>query len=216
MYTILRKYCTVDKNILNNYQFHSNYNDKLKSSFLKNLIIYPNFIDEKEELNLIEEITPKVRRMRYEYDHWDNAIHGFREFESEKWNDKNSAIFQKVHKYAFINDSNYMSSVHVLDLAENGYIKAHLDSVRFCGRTIAGLSLLTDSIMRLISEKDQMTVDILLNRRSLYIMRDFVRYNFTHEILPNEKSIFKEHKILKGRRISLICRSKPNEVSDTS
>ncbi|XP_073994189.1 alpha-ketoglutarate-dependent dioxygenase alkB homolog 7, mitochondrial isoform X3 [Rhodnius prolixus] len=149
-------------------------------------------------------------------EHHKEAIHGFREFESEKWSERNCAIFEKVRKCAFIDDSDYMSAVHVLDLAENGYIKPHVDSVRFCGRTIAGLSLLTDSIMRLISEKDQMSVDILVSRRSLYIMRDFVRYNFTHEILPNEISVFKGKKITKGRRISLICRSNPKEVPEAT
>lgn len=28
--------------------------------------------------------------------------------------------------------------MHVLDLHENGYIKPHVDAVRFCGNTIAG------------------------------------------------------------------------------
>lgn len=43
---------------------------------------------------------------------------------------------------------------------------------QFCGSTIAGLSLLSDSIMRLV-KKDASSewLDMLLPRRSLYIMR---------------------------------------------
>lgn len=42
---------------------------------------------------------------------------------------------------------------------------------QFCGDTIAGMSLLSDSVMRLALEEDKsIYVDVLLNRRSLYIM----------------------------------------------
>lgn len=73
MYPVFRRYCSIDKNLLTNYRFHSNYDNQLKILFLKNFFIYPKFIDEHEELGLIDEITPKMRRMRYEYDHWDNV-----------------------------------------------------------------------------------------------------------------------------------------------
>lgn len=45
-------------------------------------------------------------------------------------------------------------------------------SCQFCGSTIAGLSLLSDSIMRLVPENNSTDwVDLLLSRRSLYILR---------------------------------------------
>ena len=47
-----------------------------------------------------------------------------------------------------------------------------LDKQKFCGDTITGLSLLSDAVMRLALEKDpNQYVDVLLKRRSLYIMR---------------------------------------------
>lgn len=43
---------------------------------------------------------------------------------------------------------------------------------QFCGSTIAGLSLLSDSIMRLVKEDTPSEwLDLLLSRRSLYILR---------------------------------------------
>jgi alkylated DNA repair protein alkB homolog 7 len=101
--------------------------------------------------------------------------------------------------------------------------------VRYCGTTIAGVSLLSDSIMKLVQTADDQptsddyrnqpalneknnelySVKILLPRLSLYIMSHTARYNFTHEILKNEESFFKNQTVLKTRRISIICR---NEV----
>lgn len=70
-------------------------------------------------------------------------------------------------------NSNILSHIHILDLHKDGYIKPHVDSVRFCGNIIAGLSLLSDSIMRFKHETDQTkpVVNVLLKRRSLYILK---------------------------------------------
>lgn len=220
------------------------------------------------------------------------AIHGFRETERQHWYPHNKAVLDRVAQIAFA--GSIMPYIHVLDLAENGVIKAHVDSsrvswgickadvvmrewfrgdnrsnaivhsIQYCGTTIAGLSLLSDCVMRLVRtdekryvqqregsaspdeyrslSKDgdaatsstdgaQHYVDVLLKRRSLYIMkyvvgfccrqqytyffficlshRDTARYNFTHEILGNEHSVFKNVLVPKTRRISVICRNKP-------
>lgn len=43
---------------------------------------------------------------------------------------------------------------------------------QFCGSTIAGLSLLSDSVMRLVKENSNSEwLDLMLPRRSLYILR---------------------------------------------
>ena len=101
--------------------------------------------------------------------------------------------------------------MHILDLHENGYIKPHIDAVRFCGNTIAGLSLLSDAVMRLTNEKDKNKwANAFLKRRSLYIMRDKVRYNYQHEVLKTGESIFKQSPVKKSRRLSVICRNQPD------
>jgi len=51
--------------------------------------------------------------------------------------------------------------------------------------------------------------DLLLPRRSLYIMSHTARYNFTHEILAKEHSEFQGTPVPKTRRISIICRNDP-------
>ena len=97
-----------------------------------------------------------------------------------------------------------MPAVHVLDLAADGFIKPHVDSVKFCGSTIAGISLLSDCVMRL--KGPDLQLDAFLPRRSLYVMRDEARYDYTHEILKEDESVVDGRRVLRSRRISLICR----------
>ncbi|XP_060533752.1 alpha-ketoglutarate-dependent dioxygenase alkB homolog 7, mitochondrial [Cylas formicarius] len=170
-----------------------------------------DFIDEDQEKSLFDEADPFIKRLRYQVDHWDDAIHQYRETEKLKWNPENTKIINKVRELAFPRHVGQIKYVHILDLDKDGYIKPHIDAVRFCGDTIAGLSLLSDSIMRLVNEQNKSLYgDILLKRRSLYVMKGTARFDYTHEILANEKSIFKGETIVKNRRISIICRNEPD------
>lgn len=169
-----------------------------------------NFISEEEENVLFKEVETGLRKKRYEFDHWDDAIHGYRETERLQWGVTCESILRRVRAVAFPEDSPLLGPVHVLDLDKDGYIKPHIDSVKFCGSTIAGLSLLSDSVMRLTPEnKSTDWVDLLLSRRSLYILRDDARFKFTHGILKDEESFFSGQKVPRHRRISVICRNLP-------
>ncbi|XP_029914962.1 alpha-ketoglutarate-dependent dioxygenase alkB homolog 7, mitochondrial [Myripristis murdjan] len=169
-----------------------------------------DFISEEEEGALMQELEPGLRKKRYEFDHWDDAIHGYRETERVKWGAACEEVLSRVRSVAFGEGSPLLGPVHVLDLDKAGYIKPHIDSVKFCGSTIAGLSLLSDSIMRLVKEgAPSEWLDLLLPRRSLYILRDQARYDFTHEILKDEESVFHGLRVPRQRRISVICRNLP-------
>ncbi|XP_030860369.1 alpha-ketoglutarate-dependent dioxygenase alkB homolog 7, mitochondrial isoform X2 [Gorilla gorilla gorilla] len=138
------------------------------------------------------------------------AIHGFRETEKSRWSEASRAILQRVQAAAFGPGQTLLSSVHVLDLEARGYIKPHVDSIKFCGATIAGLSLLSPSVMRLVhTQEPGEWLELLLEPGSLYILRGSARYDFSHEILRDEESFFGERRIPRGRRISVICRSLP-------
>ena len=41
------------------------------------------------------------------------------------------------------------------------------------------------------------------------MLRDHVRYDYAHAVLKNPESYFKGKQIAKDRRISIICRNKP-------
>lgn len=182
-----------------------------ESILAKDMLVYPDFLSEAEEKSLLDEVEPYMKRLRYEFDHWDNAIHGYRETEKLKWNKENEQILQRVRELAFPPDVSQIASVHVLDVSKEGYIKPHVDAVRFCGNTIAGLCLLSSCVMRLVNEKDpNLYGDFLLNQRSLYIMRHQARYEYTHEVLPGKLSMFKGKEVQRDRRISVICRNEPD------
>lgn len=79
------------------------------------------------------------------------------------------------------------------------------------------MSLLTDSVMRLVNEQNKsLYADVLLKRRSLYIMTGSARYDYTHEVLKNEESFFKGEEVIKKRRISVMCRNEPDPNSKYS
>ncbi|CAH2229738.1 jg4502 [Pararge aegeria aegeria] len=159
---------------------------ELRTTVLQHMRILPNFVSEDEETALLAEVEPVLKRMRYEFDHWDNAIEGFRETERGKWNTQNEAILSRMKEVGFAPHTELLPYVHVLDLAASGHIKPHVDAVRFCGDTIAGLCLASSAIMRLAHEKKpHLALDALLERRCLYIMR-LARYHLTlHHHLPS-------------------------------
>lgn len=53
------------------------------------------------------------------------------------------------------------------------------------------------------------SVILYLTLSSLHPYRDQARYNFTHEILKDEESVFNGQKVPRLRRISIICRNLP-------
>ncbi|XP_019544670.2 alpha-ketoglutarate-dependent dioxygenase alkB homolog 7, mitochondrial [Aedes albopictus] len=229
----VRKLCSVAKSPENSRKLevpsyltlHGQWPQDDRQQFLAGMTVLADFITEEEEQTLLQEIEPYLKRMRYEFDHWDDAIHGYRETERKHWYPTNRAIFDRVKELAFRGET--LPYIHVLDLAKEGVIKPHVDSVRYCGNTIAGISLLSDSVMRLVRTNDEEQTnaeyrqifasnrddkywsDVLLARRSLYIMKDAARYKYTHEILAGEDSVFQDRKVDKDRRISIICRNDP-------
>uniref|UniRef100_A0A1I7XC61 2OG-FeII_Oxy_2 domain-containing protein n=1 Tax=Heterorhabditis bacteriophora TaxID=37862 RepID=A0A1I7XC61_HETBA len=204
------------------------------------LRVIPEFLLPEEEKSLLEEVEPHMKRLRYEKSHWDNAIHLYREREQKKWLPSNEAVLQRIRYHfgnsafyylyiyiliyiyiciffnilrneSFALDTHHITYVHILDLHKDGVIKPHIDSSRYCGDVITGVSLLSDCVMRLRHKdrKDELVVDLLLPRRSLYRLGEISRYEFTHEVLANNESKFNGRTIVKDRRISIICRDLP-------
>lgn len=187
---------------------------ELRSQVLKDMQVYPDFITEKEESSMLAELEPQLKRMRYEFDHWDNAIHGFRETERNRWSETGETVLSRVKALAFAPGAGAgepLPHVHILDLASAGHIKPHVDAVRFCGEVIAGLCLVSAAVMRLEhSARPELALHALLERRALYIMRGVARYKFSHAVLGGEHSLFRGRTVPRARRVAVICRSKPD------
>jgi len=184
--------------------------EEWKQKLVNTMLVYHYFVTEDEEKHIIREVEPYLNRLRYEDSHWDDAIHEYRETEKGRWNKRNTEVLSRVRALAFPPEAEQLKHVHVLDLAKKGVIKPHIDSVRFCGNIIAGLSLLSNSVMRLRHDVQRdFYCDVYLPRLSIYVMKDFARYEFTHEILGEAESQFKGKKIARDRRISIMCRNEP-------
>lgn len=118
---------------------------------------------------------------------------------------------------------------HAIDLHKDGELNAHVDSVRFSGDLVAGLSLLSPSIMRLIPNDDGDVkhglvekndkeccggvnwVDLYLPPRSLYVLSDAGRYHYSHQLLPSGSVFYndgagKPVTVERDHRLSLIFR----------
>jgi alkylated DNA repair protein alkB family protein 7 len=173
-----------------------------------------NFVTKQEEEQIIGEVNHKFMRRKYNRGHWDGAIVSYREMEKLEWNPENTTIMKRFEKHVFGSEKNGLAATHVLDLHEDGYIKPHIDSVKFCGALVSGMSLLSDAVMRLQLDESNY-IDVLIPRLSVYIMSNDIRYKYTHEILPNVASICGRN-VNRKRRITIMKRSKESDHNSTS
>jgi alkylated DNA repair protein alkB family protein 7 len=121
------------------------------------LHVWTDVITEEEEERLKDELVATLRRRRYSQNHWDAVIVKFRETERAwgSWEDDNretlarmrSIVSEAIPDGASVN--RFLGAAHVLDVAADGYILPHVDSVKASGTLIAGLSLLSDCDMTL-------------------------------------------------------------------
>ena len=130
--------------------FHPSFQDEsMKNGVLDTMTVHKNFITPEEELSLVTEVTPKLKRMRWELDHWDSVIFAYKETDWPDWKDPvNANVINRVRKTAFPPSATVLGTTHVLDMRKDGFINPHLDAVRFCGDTVAGICCLSSSVMR--------------------------------------------------------------------
>ncbi|NXD31985.1 ALKB7 dioxygenase, partial [Spelaeornis formosus] len=134
-------------------------------------LVRGGFVSEAEAAELLREVEPGLRRGRYQSDHWDRAINGYRETERGLRGGAGRALLLRVSA-AFPARRPPRPRAHVLDLLPEGRVRPHVDSAKFCGCTIAGVSLLSPSVLRLQSLCDaQDWLELLLEPRSLYVLR---------------------------------------------
>lgn len=174
------------------------------SQFKDDFYFIPNAVTVGEEQALLKYLLSKFKKKKYENGHWDSVITKFKETEVAEDSDvivneilqrcKQSVIIATGKEYQFL-------PVHAIDLAQDGVISPHVDSVKFSGELIAGLSLVSTRILRLspnINDSDSVkrltelnydlgkSYDIILPPHSIYIIKGLLRYHFTHAIIDNQ------------------------------
>lgn len=184
--------------------------------------VYDSFISDIEGESLVQDINSKMRRRRYDKGHWDAVITDFKEIEigvedelrelSRSTLDKTRAHLLEFH---LEEDATFLP-VHFIDYKKEALLKPHVDSVRFSGGLVAGISLESSAIMRLRPsaelgrDPEEGFVDLLLPPLSLYALTGVCRYQYTHELLPSG-SIFESDEgistvIERKERLSAIFR----------
>lgn len=96
----------------------------------KHVTVTRDFVTQEEEIELLREIEPHMKRLRYEKSHWDDAIHLYREREQRKWSHANEEVIKRIRESSFPSDTQHLTYVHILDLHKDGVIKPHIDSIR--------------------------------------------------------------------------------------
>eukprot|EP01104_Vermistella_antarctica_P017892 TRINITY_DN6453_c0_g1_i1.p1 TRINITY_DN6453_c0_g1~~TRINITY_DN6453_c0_g1_i1.p1 ORF type:complete len:248 (+),score=48.16 TRINITY_DN6453_c0_g1_i1:146-889(+) len=199
--------------------------------------IQADAITEEEEAQLLADFNTPLARRPYQNDHFDGVICGFREVERslDMIPSLSKDILRKVMEF-LPQDRKFMQRVHVIDLAKDGYITDHVDSVKFCGDYVAGLSLGSKAVMRFTPDhegdgnrsevmsggsgtakhnstttkatrtpSDDCTLDVVLPRRSLYVMSGASRYEWRHAILSEDTTV-DGTLVSRSRRVSCIFR----------
>ena len=168
--------------------------------------LHYDVISSDDETLLFQYLDPIFRRKKYQGKHWDSVIAHYKEVELETVPTNVSELLSRLratirvmlrdHDIAFI-------PPHALDLDKGGSISPHVDSVKFSGDLIAGLSLCSTRILRLSAAPQEFkragdspatTLDsagarvideheLYLPPRSLYLLRGPLRYDYCHAIL---------------------------------
>lgn len=145
----------------------------------KSALVYENAVTEAEAKAVVQDIESRTKRRRYEKGHWDAVITQYKEIElplpSESSSPASTAavlsdtsiqVIERIRNQlelqqfgpngAADQDGRTKNiggvkwiSCHGIDLKREGLLTAHVDSVRYSGLIVAGLSLLSSSIMRL-------------------------------------------------------------------
>jgi alkylated DNA repair protein alkB family protein 7 len=196
--------------------------------FHDSAVIYQDFISDNESALLVNELNEKLKRRRYEKGHWDAVIINYKEIELSERKDDGESLsdvflgvlervrYQLLHKHLQHKELVKWLPCHAIDLHKDGELNAHVDSVRFSGDIVAGLSLLSSSVMRLKPHKDghgvgpmEGHVDVYLPAKSLYVLSGTSRYRYSHELLASG-SLFNGKNVYRDQRMSLIFRDSKN------
>lgn len=212
-------------------------------------VVFSKFITKSEGETLVKEIGQRMKRRRFENGHWDSVITGYREVElpDEQLSSSSLSIITKTRNHienvAKLNIQNSVHGsvsilrwlpCHAIDLSAAGELNAHVDSIKFSGGIVAGISLLSDAIMRLKpassdwesgksesrydSKESNGHVDLYIPHLSLYVLTGMSRYEYTHELLPSKTTFefLDAHcgedlgqkciDVIRGRRLSIIFR----------
>ena len=54
-------------------EFCKEYDESAKEPLIRDMLVYEEFLSEEEENSLFQEVEPYMRKLRYEFAHWDDV-----------------------------------------------------------------------------------------------------------------------------------------------
>ncbi|OZI05851.1 alpha-ketoglutarate-dependent dioxygenase AlkB [Siphonobacter sp. BAB-5385] len=180
------------------------------------LFLYPDFIDEAREAQLVQEIDHQTwivdykRRLQY---------YGYRNELDKPYDlikfpvEMPSLIYQLSKEIVEQHILLHQPDQVIINEYEPGEgIKPHKDR-NYYDNQICGVNLGSGCIMRFIRGKNLEVIDVEIPRRSLYVMQDEARLKWKHAIPPRKKDVVDGQIQHRERRVSITYRKvKPQKV----
>lgn len=143
---------------------------------------------------------------QFEQGHYDGVIHRFREIHLTAWPQDVPDLPHILDRLYSLLPSKIDTQTHLLHLASTGHILPHVDNLGASGAWIFGVSLGSERILRMQGPSSEDDFDVLLPSGSIYLQRDFLRYQFRHSIL--EKGTIDGRSLTGGQRLSIMIRDR--------
>jgi alkylated DNA repair dioxygenase AlkB len=176
---------------------------------LPGLFLYPDFIDEAKEKQLLDEIDSQtwivdyLRRLQY---------YGYRNELDKPYDLIPFPISMPPLIYQLSQEIvgqqillHQPDQVIINEYVPGEGIKPHKDRAYYENQ-ICGVNLGSGCIMRFIKGKNEEVVDIVIPRRSLYVMQDDARKKWNHGIPPRKKDNIAGTLQHRERRVSITYR----------
>jgi alkylated DNA repair dioxygenase AlkB len=183
-----------------------------KLNFIKGLYYIPDFITETEQKELwnainnekwLDDLKRRVQHYGYKYDYKKRSLdHSMYLGSIPQWT---NFVAERIVEKGFM--KNLPDQVIVNEYLPGQGISDHIDCEPCFEDTIISLSLGSPCIMNFKNKDDKRDKhDILLEPRSLVVITDDARYNWTHGIPAREKDKWLGNTIYRKTRISLTYR----------
>eukprot|EP01084_Bolivina_argentea_P069413 126300_1 len=218
----------------------------LGGNYIPGLIYIPNFITEKEEMEIKQQLINKSDIWKYSkiqmkrrslqfgwhLDYEKMELYKAREKELVNIPSEWIWICSRIQKWMEVKFNQKCKEFNQLILNEyapNQGIRDHTDRTHCFGPVICGLSLFNTCVLEFRDKRNKNVVKpVLLYPRSVFIMTGESRYQWTHGIVDNKEHKFCGHRVRRGIRYSMtfrhaiqnssevLTRSSYNVVSDNA
>jgi alkylated DNA repair dioxygenase AlkB len=190
----------------------------IKYKELKGFRLYLNFINDKEEENMIsfidseqwngKGIEPNGELVRRTMQFGALFKYKSRRVESDIYPIPKhfDFLFERMKQFGIFNIER-CNHIVVNEYEAGQGIMPHIDAPLIFGKTICALSMLSDCAMTFYDLNDNFIKKILLPRRSILVFEGESRYDMKHYISKDTVEYVDETVIYRERRVSLTCRT---------